>query len=157
MHLLFCCILKISGIMLGWQVEGSSSYQAEWLLLKVLKGFSDFRRGLSTLSAKRALILQLFQHWEKAQYCLNEILSKRPLEKAQIRFHSTVLKLFLMTVVCCYALLILAVCNSSRIPGKQHHRHKTDSIWWDGHKSLRKTTSAIFLISHICFSYTQYN
>lgn len=39
--------------MLRWQVEGSSSYQAERLFLEVLKGPSGFRRSPSTLSKER--------------------------------------------------------------------------------------------------------
>ena len=46
--------------MLRWQVEGSSSYQAEWLFLEALKGPSGFRRSSSTLSMKRGFDVLAF-------------------------------------------------------------------------------------------------
>lgn len=53
MHVLFHCIWrKISRPMLSWQVESSSSYQAERLFLEILNRPLGFRKILFTLEEK---------------------------------------------------------------------------------------------------------
>jgi len=81
-------------------VEGSSSYQAEWQFLEALKGPSDFGRSPSTLSMRRGFDVSAFSALGKGKIQL-KIHSKTALdslEKAQIRFFSTMLKLLMAAV-----------------------------------------------------------
>lgn len=129
----------ISRIMLRWQVEGSSSYQDEWLFLEALKVPSGFRRSPSTVLMKRGFYCH-FQHWEKTRCSLRNAQWKglRWLRKntGQVLFNNTET---LLDGCCawCHALLVLAVCRSSRITGRQDHRHRIGSEWQHGHNAQK--------------------
>lgn len=77
----------------------------------------------------------------KHRYSLKEIHNKRPMmarRSTDLIPFSSVEILLDGCSIWCYALLILATCSSSRIAGRQPHRHDMGSTWWGGHKALNR-------------------
>lgn len=155
MHLLFHCIRrKISRLTLSWQVEGSSSYQAEWLFLKILNRPSGFRKIPSTLEEKVLWYMGFLSTGKRQDRAWKSCVLHKEfwLEEPQTGLLSVVLKLFLMATVFDTLPFSCQSYTEAQDRGRQHHRPDLTSMWYGGSQNV-----SYALISLFVFIYTQYN